>query len=128
LARSNSIDLRETLRQERQQIFKAIRFGTQNHDRNFSASQILLVLDTLIHGEENIESGWFRRRQKFAIPHPSQSGITSSLAVVGWERIPKPLIETFVEQNAHLGARKQEMLGLFERREGRFARDGREAF
>ena len=57
LARSNSIDLREALRQQRQQIFKAIRFGTQNHDRNFSASQILLVLDTLTHGEENIESG-----------------------------------------------------------------------
>lgn len=36
--------------------------------------------------------------------------------------------ETFVEEYAHLGTRKQKMLGLFERGKSRFARYGREAF
>jgi hypothetical protein len=38
------------------------------------------------------------------------------------------LINAFVEQDAHLGAREQEAFGLFERGEGRFPRNGRKTF
>jgi hypothetical protein len=127
LARSNGIDVRKTRRQENQQVFEASRFGPQNHDGDVSASQILLVFNALIHGKENIKFGRFRRLEKFTIFQPRQSGVTSCLAVVGRQRIPESLINTFVEQNAHLGTCKQKMLRLLECGEGRFARDGRKA-
>ena len=41
--------------------------------------------------------------------------------------VSESLIDTFVDQNAHLGAGEQKALRFFERGDGRFARDGGKA-
>jgi len=74
----------------------------------------LLVFNALIDGKENIESGCFCRRKKFTIFEPGQSGETGSLTIVRRQRIPESFIDAFVQQDAHLGACKQQVFGLFE--------------
>jgi hypothetical protein len=94
---------------------------------DISAGQILLVFDTLIHSKENVEFGCLRRCKKLAIFQSSQSSVTGCLAIVIRQRVPESLIDTFVDQNAHLWTSKQKVFCLFERSDGRFTRDGRKS-
>ena len=43
------------------------------------------------------------------------------------QRIPESLIDAFIDQNAHLRTREQEMFCLFESGKSRFTRDGRKS-
>jgi len=47
---------------------------------------------------------------------------------VSRQRVPEPLVDAFVEQNAHLGTREQELLRFFEGGDGEFAGDGGKSF
>jgi len=87
----------------------------------------LLVFETLIHGKENVEFGCFRRYKKLTIIQSSQSSITGSLAIVTGQRVAESLIDTFVDQNAHLGTCEQKVFCFFERSDGRFTRDRRKS-
>jgi hypothetical protein len=87
----------------------------------------LLVFDTLIHGKENVEFGCLRRCNKVAIFQSGQSSVTGCLAIALRQRVPESLIDTFVDQNAHLWTREQEVFCFFERSNGRFTRDGRKS-
>jgi hypothetical protein len=87
----------------------------------------LLIFDTLIGCEEDIKSGGFRRRKKFAILQSRQSGVTRPLAIMTGQMVPESLINAFVDQNAHLGAGDQNVFRLFEGGDRRFARDGGKA-
>ena len=40
------------------------------------------------------------------------------------QRVPESLIDTLVDQDAHLGTCEQEVFCFFERSDGRFTRDG----
>jgi hypothetical protein len=62
----------------------------------------LLVFDTLIYGEKNIELRCFRGRKKLAIFQSDQSGVTGCLAIVTRQGVPESLIDTLVDQDAHL--------------------------
>ncbi len=64
--------------------------------------KFLLVFDTLIHGKKNVEFGCLRRCNKVAIFQSGQSSVTGCLAIVLRQRVPESLIDTFVDQNAHL--------------------------
>ncbi len=44
------------------------------------------------------------------------------------ERVPEALVDTLVDQDAHLGTREQKLLRFFESGDGRFARDSWEPF
>ena len=79
-----------------QQVFEAIGLGVENNDGNPSALQVLLVGDALIHGQQNIESGFFRRREKCTILESGQSSVTGRLAVVPGQEIPQALIDAFI--------------------------------
>jgi hypothetical protein len=81
----------------------------------------------LVHREENIKSRGFRRCKKLAILASRQPRVTRSLALMAGQIVPESLIDTFVDQNAHLGTGEQTALRFFERGDGRFARDGRKA-
>src|SRR5216683_740348 len=81
--------------------------------------------DALIHGEENVEFACFRSGKKVAILQSCQSSITGCLAIVAGQRVPKSLIDTLVDQNAHLGAREQKVFCFFESSDGHLTRDGR---
>ncbi len=46
------------------------------------------------------------------------------LAIVTGQRVPESLIDTLVDQNAHLGTCEQKVFCFFESSDGRFTRDG----
>ncbi|MFI5097332.1 MAG: hypothetical protein ACHQT6_05090 [Candidatus Acidiferrales bacterium] len=90
----------------RQQVFQTVRLCTKNDDCDVSAGEVLLIFDALIHGEEDVKSGCFRCRKKVAIFQTCQTSVTGSLAIVTAQGVPESLIDTFVDQNAHLGTRE----------------------
>jgi hypothetical protein len=89
--------MREACRDVRQQVFQAIRFRAKNDDSDTSSTQILLIFDALIHGEENVKFRVFRCREKFAILESCESSVTRGLAIMAREIIPESLINAFVE-------------------------------
>ena len=50
--------------------------------------------------------------------------VTGCLAIVTGQRVPESLIDTLVDQNAHLGTCEQKVFCFFESSDGRFTRDG----
>ena len=85
----------------------------------------MLIFDALINGEKDAKSGCFRRCEQFTILQASQSSETGGLAIVTDEKFPESLVDTFVDQNAHLRTCEQKLLRFFERSDGHFTRDGR---
>jgi len=73
---------------------------------------------------ENIESKGFRRRKNLTVLQSSQSSVARGLAIMPGQIGAEPLIDALVEQNAHLRAGEQKVLGFYECGERRFARDG----
>ena len=88
----------------------------------------MLVFDSLIHGRENVEPGCFRGIKKVAILQSGESGIAGCLAIVAGQGVPESLINTLVDQNAHLGTCEQEVFCFFESGDGGFPRDGGKSF
>jgi hypothetical protein len=119
--------VREASGYVRQQVFQTVRLRVKNDYCDISTGQILLVFDTLIHGKENVEFGCFRGDKEVAILQSSESGATGRLAIVTGQLIPESLVDALLNQNAHLGTRKQEVLCFFEGSDSRFARGGRKS-
>jgi hypothetical protein len=67
LIRLNRLDVREASGYVWQYVFQTVRFRAENDDADTSSSQVLLVFDALLHGEENVQFGGFRCREKVAI-------------------------------------------------------------
>ncbi len=84
----------------------------------------MLEFDSLIRGEENVEFACFRSGKKVTILESGQSSVTGCLAIMTGQRVPESLIDTLVDQDAHLGTCEQEVFCFFERSDGRFTRDG----
>jgi hypothetical protein len=103
LPRLDRIQLDQGSRDVCQQVFEAIGFGAENDDGNPSGLQILRLGYALIDRQQNIETGCFGRRGKVAIFESRQPGVTRRLAVVTGQKIPQPLVNAFVDQNAHSG-------------------------
>jgi hypothetical protein len=57
----------------------------------------LLVFDSLIHGEENVEFASFRGCKKLAILQSGEPSVPRCLAIVAGQRAPKSLIDTLVD-------------------------------
>lgn len=126
LARLNGIDVRQAGGDMDQQVFEAVGGGTKNENGDGSASKILLVFDALIHGNENIEVGNFSGGKKIAILKSGEPSVTSSLAIVAGKGVAETLVDAFVDKNAHLGTREQQVFRFFEGGQSRFAGDGGE--
>jgi len=97
LTRLNGFDVRDASGHVWQQVFQAVRFRAENDDSDTSSSQVLLIFDALVNGEENVKFGFFRCRKKVAILEACQPSVTRRLAIVAREIIPESLINTFVE-------------------------------
>jgi uncharacterized protein (DUF433 family) len=54
---------------------------------------------------------------------PGESDVAGGLAIVAGQRIPESLIHTFVDQNAHLGTREQEVFCFLECSDRRFIKN-----
>src|SRR5260370_67217 len=127
LTRLNGCDAREASGRQWQQVFQTIRPGTENDNCDLAGSQILLVFDTLVHGKEDIEFACFRSGKKVAVLQSRESSVTGRLAMVTGQRVAESLIDTLVDQNAHLGTREQKLFCFFESSDGHLPRDGRKA-
>jgi hypothetical protein len=116
-----------TVRYEREQILQAIRTSPRNDDCDFLAPEILLVSGTLIDGEQQRKprgSGGF---DQLAVLESRYAGVTSRLTIVIGKGVTQSFIDTFIDENSHLGPREQSMLGLFQNLQRQFARNGRES-
>jgi hypothetical protein len=87
----------------------------------------LLIFETLIDGEENVESSCFSGGKKVAVLSSGESGVAGGLAIVSGKGVAETLIDALVDQNAHLGASEQEVFCFFESGDGHFTRDSRKS-
>jgi hypothetical protein len=71
------------------------------------------VFDALIHCEKNVKFGDFGCYEQLAILESGQSGVTGCLAIVIGQEIPESLVDTFIDQNAHLGTSGQKLPCFF---------------
>ncbi|MGB9435368.1 MAG: hypothetical protein WBQ89_24180, partial [Candidatus Acidiferrum sp.] len=71
-----------------------------------------------------MKPGFFRCCKKLTIRQTGQSSVPGCLAIVTGKRVPDSLIDTFVDQNAHLGTCEQKVLCFFQCSDGRITRDG----
>jgi len=67
LARLNRFHAREAGRHEGQEILETVGLRMENDDCELAGSQILLIFESLVHGEENVEFGDFRSGKKVAV-------------------------------------------------------------
>jgi hypothetical protein len=88
----------------------------------------LLVFDSLIHSQENVEFCCFRCCKKIAIFQSCESGVTGGLAIVTGQIVSEPFVDTFIDQNAHLGAGEEKVFRFFESSDCGFARNGGKSF
>ena len=82
------------------EVFETTRLRAKNDDGDLSADQILLVFDALIQGEKGIEFGAFCGCEEVGQP-----SVADSLAVLAGQMIASSLVDTLVDQDAHLGVR-----------------------
>ena len=87
------------------EVFETTRLRAKNDDGDLSADQILLVFDALIQGEKGIEFGAFCGCEEVAIFQAGQPSVADSLAVLAGQVIASSLVDTLVDQDAHLGVR-----------------------
>src|SRR5262249_1308906 len=81
-----------------------------NDDSNASPTQILLILDALVHREENVKSGCFGRCKQFTVFQSGQSSIAGRLANMTREGVPESLIDAFIDQDSRLRTCEQRSL------------------
>ncbi len=74
---------------------------TEHHDRYFPALQILLVPDTFVGGEQNVEPRGLRRFQQVAIRHSIPPAISGLYDLVARERLGNAAWGAMVKENAH---------------------------
>jgi hypothetical protein len=75
------------VRQAGMRIFETARLRAKNDDGDLSVDQILLVFDTLIQGEKDIEFSDFCCCEEVAIFQPGQPSVADSLAVLAGQMI-----------------------------------------
>src|SRR5215831_6967993 len=124
----NGLDRRDGSWHETQQVGEAVRLGSKDDDSNVSTTQILLVLDALVHSEEDFKSGSFCRRKQVTVFQSSHSSIAGGLAIVTGEGVPESLIDAFIDQDSHLWTCEQEVFRFFESSNGRFTGHGGKSF
>jgi hypothetical protein len=72
---------------EGKEVFETTRLRAKNDYGDLSVNQILLVFDTLIHGEKSIEFGTFCGCEEVAIFQAGQPSVADSLAVLAGQMI-----------------------------------------
>jgi hypothetical protein len=75
----------------------------KNDNRNLSLPQILLVFESPINGEDNIEFRSLGRRQKLTVFRSGKASISGGLTVMIGEIVTQSFVHTLIKENPHSG-------------------------
>jgi len=76
-------------------------FPQKNNNRDFSLPEILLIFESAIDGQDNIEFCSLGGGQKLAIFKPSKTGISGRLAIVTGEIVAQSRAHTLIKKKPH---------------------------
>ena len=83
------------------QMHKTVGPSPQDHKRDFTIGEILLLPHMLIDRDHNVEPTGLGRIEQGAVLQPRQSGESCRLAVVARDNVTQAFIYTLVQQNSH---------------------------
>jgi hypothetical protein len=85
------------------QSFDRIAEGSECHDRNRVATEILLLWDVLVHREQRFEASCCGGRKQLAVPHrvPAHLGHRSHVVTACSKIAPQRARQALVEQEFH---------------------------
>lgn len=84
-----------------EQILDVVAASADNKNSNSATNQVLLVLHSLVHRQEDIESGLLCQGQQFTVRLSSEASRGNGLAVMPGERVLYPSRQAFINQNSH---------------------------
>ena len=84
-----------------QEILEAVRLGPDDENCDPAASQILPILETFVHSEEEIETGTLGKRKQGAILLACQACFGHGLTSMVRKRVLEPAGDTLVQQDLH---------------------------
>lgn len=126
MTRFDGIERQQYRGHQKLQVGKAVRSGTENDDRNPSATEILLIRDFLIGSYQDFEICGFSSTKQRAIFQACQLGVRRRLAIMFAEREPKLLVNTLIQGASNSG--ETEFFTLLEKLDGKIPGDRREPF
>jgi hypothetical protein len=91
----------EAIGNQCQKVFQQDRLSAKNDDRNLSLPHILLVFESPINREDNIEFRSLGRSQKLTVFKSGKAGISGCLTVMTGEVVAQSFVHTLIKQNPH---------------------------
>ena len=121
LARLDGLEVSEANGHERNEVFQEDGFTTENNDRNFPMSEVLLVFKSAIHSQENVELRGLGCSQELTVLKSREASIPGGLTFVLGEVVAQSFAHTLVEEDAHSCLSGQQLLSFFQHRDGHLA-------
>jgi hypothetical protein len=121
LTRLQGLELNKASGNQRQQVAEAIRPRPEDDNRDAPSAQALFKFESPINGKEHIKFRGFRCGKQGAVFQSCEAGVASSHDFVAGKQISHPFVNTFINQDAHLGACGQELAGFFQSGDSHFA-------
>lgn len=121
LARLDGLEVSEANGHERNEVFQEDGFTTENNDRNFPMSEILLVFKSAIHSQENVELRGLGCGQELTVLKSREASIPGGLTFVPGEIVAQSFAHTLVEEDAHSCLGRQQLLSFFQCGDGHLA-------
>jgi len=106
---------------ERNEVFQEDGSTTENNDRNFPMSEVLLVFKSAIHSQENVELRGLGCSQELTVLKSREASIAGGLTFVPGEIVAQSFAHTLVEEDAHSCLGRQQLLSFFQRGDGHLA-------
>jgi hypothetical protein len=91
----------EAIRNQRQKVFQQDRLSAKNDNRNLSLPHILLVFESPINREDNIEFRSLGHSQKLTVFKSCKTSISGCLTVMIGEIVAQSLVHTLIKENPH---------------------------
>ena len=121
LARLDGLEVSEANGHERNEVFQEDGFTTENNDRNFPMSEVLLVFKSAIHSQENVELRGLGCGQELTVLKSREASIPGGLTFVPGEVVAQSFAHTLVEEDAHSCLGRQQLLSFFQCGDGHLA-------
>ena len=108
----DGFEVAETLGNQGQEVFQQDRLSAKNDNRDFSLPEILLIFESAIDGQDNIESCRLGRAQKLTILKSSKASVSGCLTIMSRKVVAQFFVHALVEQNPHSRLSAEKLLRL----------------